>query len=62
MTLHLCITNDDHDVWFLRYQPDFLSFWAFFALLPTNNPENQNFEKMKKFPGHIILQMRTVVI
>ena len=27
---------------------NFLSFWPFFALLPTNNLENQNFEKMKK--------------
>ena len=23
----------------------------FFALLPPNNPENQNFTKMKKMPG-----------
>ena len=26
----------------------FCHFRLFFALLPTNNPENQNFEKMKK--------------
>ena len=26
----------------------------FFALLPPNNPKNQNFEKMKKLPGDII--------
>ena len=27
----------------------------FFALLSPNNPENQNFEKMKKTPGGIII-------
>ena len=27
----------------------------FFALLPPNNPENQNFEKMKKIPGDITI-------
>ena len=45
-----------YDVWFLRYgtQQNFLSFCyfaLFFVLLrtnPPNNPENQNFEKMKK--------------
>ena len=26
-------------------------FGLFFALLPANNPENQNFEKMKKALG-----------
>ena len=26
-----------------------------FALLPPINPENQNFEKMKKAPGDIII-------
>ena len=32
----------------------------FFAFSPTNNPKNQNFEKMKKRPGDIILQMCTI--
>ena len=34
------------------------SFWTIFALLeppPPKNPENQNFEKMKKPPGDIII-------
>ena len=33
-------------------------FGPIFALLPlspTNNPENQNFEKMKKTPGDIVI-------
>ena len=39
----------------------FCHFGLFFALLPPNNPKNQNFEKMKKTPGDIIiLQMRTL--
>ena len=35
------------------------SFWTIFARLehppPPKNPENQNFEKMKKPPGDIII-------
>ena len=27
----------------------------FFGLYPRNSPKNQNFEKMKKAPGHIII-------
>ena len=39
----------------------FCHLGPFFALLPPNNPENQNFEKMKKTPGDIIiLHMCTV--
>ena len=35
----------------------------FFAHLPPNNPENQNFEKVKKTPGDIIiLHMCTINI
>ena len=34
----------------------FCHFGPFFALLPVyNNPKNQNFEKMKKRPGDIII-------
>ena len=28
---------------------------SFFALLPPNNLKNQNFEKMKRMPGDIII-------
>ena len=34
---------------------NFFSFWITFALLPRNNPENQNFDKMKKLLGDIII-------
>ena len=33
----------------------FCHFGPFFALLPSNDSENQNFETMKKMPGDIIL-------
>ena len=40
----------------------FCHFLPFFALLlPFNNPDNQNFEKMKKPPGDVItLHMCTI--
>ena len=31
----------------------FCHFGSLFTLLPPNNQENQNFEKMKKMPGDI---------
>ena len=41
-------------------RPNVLSFWAI-CPLPPNNPENQNFEKMKKIcGGNIILHMSTI--
>ena len=33
----------------------FCHFGLLFALLPTNNTKNQNFEKMRKRPGDIII-------
>ena len=48
-----------YDIWFFGYrvqQRNFLSFWTVFCpfALP-NNLENQNFEKLKKAPGAIII-------
>ena len=47
------------EVQFLRYRVRiFLSFWAIFCPfnpLPPNNSENQNFEKMKKASGDVII-------
>ena len=50
--LHMCKRNHNH----MRYgswdrecdRQNFAHFGPFSALLPPNNPENQNFEKMKK--------------
>ena len=36
-----------------RDEQKFLSFKPFSALLPPNNPKNQDFEKMKKALGDI---------
>ena len=47
-----------YDLWFLRYkawQPVLCHFGIFFAFHPNNNPQKQNFEKMKKTPGDIII-------
>ena len=33
----------------------FCNFGLFFALLPPQNPENQNFEKKEKIPGDITI-------
>ena len=33
----------------------FCHFRPFFALYTPNNPKNQNFEKIKKMPGDIII-------
>ena len=52
-----------HDSWIMEYDRlNVLSFWTILCPLPppTMDPENQNFEKMKKTPGDIILQMSTI--
>ena len=52
-----------YEAWFLRWSETdiFLSFWAIFLpFYPTNNPENQNFEKINKaYEDVIILYMCT---
>ena len=39
----------------------FSHFGPFLALLPTNNPENQSFGKMKKTPGYIITSYKCTI-
>ena len=52
--LHMCTKNHNHMMyssWDTEWdRQNFLSFWAFFALLPPppNDPEYQNFEKNEK--------------
>ena len=50
--LHICTRNDNHIIygsWDVeRDGHDFCHFGPFFALLPPNNPKNQNSKKMKK--------------
>ena len=57
---HVYQKPQSYEVQFLRYElrQNFLSFWAVFALLtpsPTNNPQNETSEKMKKISGDAII-------
>ena len=56
--LHMCILNYNHMMygsWAMECEGQtFLSFWTIFCSF-TNNPKNENFEKMKKTPGDIII-------
>ena len=59
--LHMCTKNHNHmsivpEIWSERQ--NLLLFWAFFALLPPNNPENQNFEKIEKTSEDITILLR----
>ena len=55
----MCTINEDHDVWLLRYEVQQTEFFVILDRLlpfyPTNNLKNQNFEKMKKMCGDIIV-------
>ena len=52
-----------YEVWFLRYRAQQTEFFVisgyFLPFHPSYNPENQNFEKMKKTRGIIILNTST---
>ena len=52
-----------YDVWFLRYEARQTEYFVildrFLPFYLSNDLENKNFEKMKKAPGHIILQKCT---
>ena len=54
----MCTINDNsYDVPEIWSATDriFLSFWVIFCpFTPPNNPENQNFEKMKQKSGDVI--------
>ena len=55
-----------YDVWFLSYGAQQAYFFIirdqFLPFYPPNNPENLNFEKMKKTPGDIIILHKSTVI
>ena len=42
------------EIWSMT-ESTFCHFGPYFALLPPNNPENQNIEKMENMPGHILI-------
>ena len=56
---HLYHTWKSYDVWFLRYGACDTEFFVildcFLHFYPPNNLKNQNFEKIKKQPGDIII-------
>ena len=62
--LHMCSINEDHMMYgFSDIRLDrrsFLSCWAIFCPWLSNKTKNQNFEKMKKMSGDIILRMCTI--
>ena len=57
--LHMCFINQDHMMygsWDIKNKgQSFLWFCHFLPFDPPNNPKNQNFEKIKKMPGDIII-------
>ena len=57
--LQKCIKNRNHEIGFLRYGTQQTEFFVilnhFLPFYPPNNPENQNFEKMKKMSRYIII-------
>ena len=60
---HVYQKSQSYDVWDMECdRQNFLSLWTVFLLFyPPMDPENQNFEKMKKaLEGIIILQMFTI--
>ena len=55
IVLHMCTINDScmkyglYEVWDMECNRQFFCYFrSFFALLPPNNPKNQNFEKNEK--------------
>ena len=61
--LQRCTINDNpmmYGSWDTKHdRQNFFSFWIIFLpFYPPNNLKNQNFEKMKKMPGHIITLQR----
>ena len=59
--LHKCIKNHDHMLhcsWDMAHDGCnyYFSFWGIFCpFTPPNSPKNQNFKKIKKIPGDIII-------
>ena len=57
--------SQSHDVWFLRYRvwetECFVILDYFLHFQPLNNPENQNFEKIKNMTGNIIILQKDTI-
>ena len=63
--LHICTINANHMVyvsWDMEHDRQFfLILDHLFPFYPLNNPENQNFEKLKKMPGNIIISHKCTI-
>ena len=59
--LHKCTKNQDHmlhtvpEIWHVMDVIVIFHFRLFFVLLPPNSPKNENFKKMKKRLGDVII-------
>ena len=57
--------GQSYDVWFLRFGVQwtdiFVILHCFLPFYSPNNPENLNFEKMKKIPGDIIILKMCII-
>ena len=54
----LCMCTKSHNIGAvpeIQSKTIFCHSGQFFPLYPFNNPQNQNFEKMKKAPGEVII-------
>ena len=52
---HVHHKSRSHNIWLVRYKVQFYVILGHFSPFdPTNNPKNQNFEKIKTTPGDII--------
>ena len=62
--IQMCTINDSHDAWLLRYGVQQIGVFVildhFLPFSPPNNLKNQNFDKMKKPSGDIILHRYTI--
>ena len=53
--MHVYQKTQSYDVWFLRYGLRHRFFVILHLFLSPKNSQNQNFKKMKKIPGDIII-------
>ena len=59
ITLHMCTINDNYMMYGSGDMEcdgrNFCHFGPFLPFYPTDNPKNQNFDKLKEMPGGIII-------
>ena len=61
ISLHMCVKNHNYMrycSWDTEWETELIVILDFFALLPPNNPENQNFENTEKASEDVIILLR----